>query len=134
MKIDLSKLRALERRHAQLEASVNLASAECSEQRSRAELANRNVADFFNGGIGLPKELREVWHELRFDPSAALEQARKHRVPELAAVCEAAIEARARLAEVTRELRRERERFDASATPLARLREFAHQHDGMLRP
>lgn len=134
MQLNLQKLRALERRHAQLEASVNLASAECSEQRSRAELANRNVTDFSKGGIGLPKELREIWHEVRFDPSAALEQARKHRVPELATICEAAIEARARLAELDAELRRERERFDASATPLARLREFAHQHDGMLRP
>ncbi|QXP90014.1 hypothetical protein [Methylococcus capsulatus] len=132
MQLNLQKLRALERRHAQLEASMSLAAAEAAEQRRNVDLLRRRFESYFSAGAPCPKEIAEVWHELRFDPEAALRAAKKYDSPGLAAIAEELIEAQATLAQLQDEARRERARFEASAIPLARLHEFARQHDGKI--
>lgn len=132
MQLNLQKLRALERRHAQLEASMNLANSEAAEHHRHVDLLRHRFESCFSGGAPCPREIAEVWHELRFDPAAALQAARKHGVPGLVIAAEELLKAQATLAELQAEARRERTRFDASAQPLARLHEFARQHDGKI--
>ncbi|MGI2326193.1 MULTISPECIES: hypothetical protein, partial [unclassified Methylococcus] len=111
---------------------MNLATTEAAEQRRNVDLLRHRFESFFSSGAPCPKEIAEIWHELRFDPEAALQAAEKHNAPGLAAIAEELIEAQATLAELQDEARRERARFDASAVPLARLHEFARQHDGKI--
>ncbi|QXP94365.1 hypothetical protein [Methylococcus capsulatus] len=129
MQLNLQKLRALERRHAQLEASMNLAAAEAAEQRLNVDLLRQRFESYFSGGVPCPKEIHEAWHELRFDPETAIRAAKKHGVPGLVIAAEELLKAQATLAELQAEARHARARFDASATPLARLHEFARKHD-----
>ncbi|QXP89112.1 hypothetical protein [Methylococcus capsulatus] len=129
MQLNLQKLRALDRRHAELEASMNLATAETAEQRRHVDLLCHRFESYFSSGAPCPREIAEAWHELRFDPEAALRAARKHDVPGLVIAAEELLKAQATLAELQAEARHARARFDASATPLARLHKFAREHD-----
>lgn len=132
MQLNLQKLRAIERRHAQLEASSNLATAEAAEQRRNVDLLRHHFESYFSFGAPCPHEIKEVWHELRFDPEAALQAARKHNAPGLATAAEELLKAQATLAELQAEARRERTRFDASTRPLAVLHQFVRDHDGKI--
>lgn len=132
MQLNLQKLRSLERRHAQLEASSNLSTAEAAEQRRNVELLRHRLESYFSGGVPCPEEIREVWLELRYDPEAALQAARKHNELGLATAAEELIAAKATLAQIQEEARRERARFDASARPLAVLHQFVRDHDGKI--
>lgn len=132
MQLNLRKLRALDRRHAEIEASLSLATTEAAEQRRHVDLLRHRFESFFSSGAPCPREIAEVWHELRLNPEAALQAAKKHNAPGLATAAEELLKAQATLAELQAEARRERARFDASAQPLARLHEFARQHDDKL--
>lgn len=132
MQLNLQKLRRLEQQRVQIQALVDSLDQDLTTARMDADAKARSLESYFSSGIPCPPEIRKKWHELRFDPEAVLPLAEENNMAGLAASAEAVIAARKLQGEILGELQAARTRLESASGPLARLHEFARQHDGKI--